>query len=443
MIWPASLQARLALSIGLGLTVMWAIAAVFTASVLRHEIDEVFDSTLEETAQRLLPLAVIDIVGRDPDRPGQRMATLREHEEHFTYLVRDVAGRVLMRSHSADDSTFPPYDGMGFRQTPTHRIYSDAALQGTITLSVAEPLAHRIDVAQETLIALVLPLIALVPLSFLGVLLLVRRTLRPVRGFRDRLAVRGAGDLSAITGDDLPKEMMPLAQTLNQLLARLRRAFDSERSFASNAAHELRTPVAAALAQVQRLKSETTDPATAGRAAAIEGALKRLNWVSEKLMQLARAEGSRLRTGTPTDVLPVLRMVADDFIRTQGDPAIALDLPQNPVLSDIDPDAFAILCRNLIENALRHGKADTPIRIRLTVDGILSVTNHCPVLSAEVISHLAERFQRGPSQAEGSGLGLSIVRAIIEGAGGTLALHSPATDLPDGFEAVVTLSRSR
>ena len=77
---PRSLQWRLSLWLGLGLTVLWALAAVVTAQMLRHEMDEVFDSALEETAQRILPLAAIEIIGRDADDTEQRVATLRHHD---------------------------------------------------------------------------------------------------------------------------------------------------------------------------------------------------------------------------------------------------------------------------------------------------------------------------------------------------------------------------
>src|SRR5690606_36310404 len=127
--------------LGIGLTLLWLVSAWATATLLRAEMDEVFDSALEETAQRILPLAVLDILGREEQGVGQRIATLRQHEEFFTYIVRDDQGRVLLRSHNAEYADFPAFEGLGFRQTATHRLYYDAALQGTITISVAEPLS--------------------------------------------------------------------------------------------------------------------------------------------------------------------------------------------------------------------------------------------------------------------------------------------------------------
>jgi two-component system OmpR family sensor kinase len=380
MKWPASLQGRLGLSLGLALTVLWLLAATVTAVIVRGELEEVFDSALRETAERILPLAVTDIVGREDQGVTQRLAPIREHDELFTYIVRDGEGRILLQSHAADPAVFPPWDGPGFRQTATHRLYSDAALQDTIRITVAEPLAHRASVAREIRMGLGLPLLVVLPVALVAIILAVRFSLDPLRRFRSRLEARGARDLSEVPAEGLPTEIGPLAETLNSLLARLREAFEAERSFAANAAHELRTPLAGAIAQAQRLRSETSEPVTEARAAEIEATLKRLTRLSERLMQLARAEGGRLRMDRSGDLRAVARVVVDDLERASTKDRIALTLPSTAVMSDIDPDAFAILCRNLVENALRHGAENTTVQVALTADGLLSVANDGPVL---------------------------------------------------------------
>src|SRR5690606_37952436 len=101
------------------------------------------DSALQETVERILPLAVTDIVGREDQAVTQRLAPIRERDEFFTYVVRDAGGRILLQSSSADPDHFPAWAGPGFHQTATHRLYSDAALQDTIRITVAEPLSHR------------------------------------------------------------------------------------------------------------------------------------------------------------------------------------------------------------------------------------------------------------------------------------------------------------
>jgi two-component system OmpR family sensor kinase len=273
----------------------------------------------------------------------------------------------------------------------------------------------------------------------LAIVLSVRASLASLRRFRETLAVRGARDLSPVPEDDIPLEIAPVAATLNVLLSRLKGAFEAERSFAANAAHELRTPLAGAIAQAQRLQSETDDPAAAARAADIEATLKRLTRLSERLMQLARAEGGRLRLDQTSDLRSVVRIIIDEMARATPAGRIALTLPDGPVLSDLDPDALGILCRNLIENAIRHGGAAEPIDVSLLQDGTLRVANAGPLVPKEKLEKLTGRFERAGPNTTGSGLGLAIVAAISERIGSQLILNSPRAGKEDGFEVCIRL----
>lgn len=426
---------------------IWAGAAWATAVLLRHGIEDVFDSSLQETAQRLLPLAVLDIVGReDEDVAGQRLGAIRSHDELLTYVIRDDKGKILLRSHAADLSVFPPYDGPGFGRTATHRLYSEEALQGTVRITMAEPLAHRAQVVRDVQIGLGLPILLVIPAAFAAVALAVRRSTRPLRAFREQLETRSERDLGPVASDELPSELAPLASALNALLRRLRAAFEAERSLAANTAHELRTPLAGAIAQAQRIRKETTDPQIEQRAADIEATLKRLTARSERLMQLARAEGSRLRLDEMSDLRATLRAVVDDLGRNMPRDRVSLHMPADPVMSDIDPDAAGILCRNLIENALRYGSQLSPVEVTLDPDGLLTVSNDGPVVPPEMLAKLADRFERGGTSARGGGIGLSIVSAIADRIGSQLVLRSPRRDTQSGFEASVkfaTASQSR
>jgi two-component system OmpR family sensor kinase len=430
----------LGLWLGVLLTLLWIAAASVTALILRHEMDEVFDSALQETAQRLLPLAVVDIVGRDEEGVTQRLSAIREHGEFFAYIVRDNRDRILLQSHAADPSSFPAYDGPGFRQTATHRLYSEEAVQGTIRITVAEPLAHRASVAREIRMGLGLPLLIVIPATLLAIMLAVRASIAPLRRFRDRLAARSERDLTPVPSEDLPAEVAPVAATLNALLHRIDAAFEAERGFAANAAHELRTPLAGAIAQAQRLQSETTDDAAADRAAEIETTLKRLTRRTERLMQLARAEGARLRLDHQSDLRPAVLLIIDEIKRGAGRDRIELHLPDAPVMSDLDPDALGILCQNLVENALRHGDPTAPVEIELTPAGVLIVANEGRVVPAETLARMTDRFERLGFDGAGSGLGLAIVTAIAERIGSRLELRSPRPGRDSGFEASMGLA---
>lgn len=444
MTMPRSLQTRLALAVGMAVSVLWLAAALVTAHRLGHEMEEVFDKSLQATAERILPLAAHDLRDRN-DRSDARSDDDEEDgdDEHITrlgtlddkvsYVVRDRHGRILLRSDGADDAAFPPFERTGFGQTEEYRLYSEESHRGGLTITVAEPLDHRAETSRAMLVGMVLPLLVVIPLSLAAIVLAVRRGLRSVRTLRQGLAIRGPQDLSPLPDAGLPTELEPITHAVNQLLDRLRAAFEAERTFAANTAHELRTPIAGAIAQAQRLKSETKDDHAAQRAADIETTLKRLMRMSEKLMQLARAEGSRLLLDVSSDVRPVLRLIVEDFIRA-GSRRINLVLPQEPVLSNLDPDALGILLRNLIENALFHGDPEHDIDVTLAEEGLLSVRNQGPVLPPETIERLMRRFERGTTATPGSGLGLAIVKAIADRAGMQIAIVSPVPGRQAGVE---------
>ncbi len=433
----ASIRLRSAAALSLIVTLIWLSTALVTARLLTSELNEVFDSALQETGQRILQLAVVDVLGRDEEGVTQRVMALDDHEEYFTYIVRDDKGRILLTSHRADPAGFPTFTDAGFHQSEGQRFYQEAAVRGTIALTIAEPLAHRREVAREMALSLALPLIVMIPLSIVGIFYGLGYGLRPLGQLRAQLARRGAKDLSPLPTEKMATELRPIALTLNQLLARLDTAFAAERSFTANAAHELRTPLAGALAQVQRLRQTSTDPESARRAGEIEATLKRLTRLSERLMQLARAEGARLLVDTPQDLRPILRLVAGDFAQGADAGRITLSLPDAPAPSDIDPDVVAIIARNLIENALRHG--DGPLSVTLDPQGTLTVENYCPPIPPDALAALSGRFVRGTNAGDGSGLGLAIVHTIAERIGSPLRLTSPLPGKLTGFSARIQL----
>jgi two-component system, OmpR family, sensor kinase len=441
--WMQSLQLRLCLSLTAGLVVLWLLAIGLASHRLRHEIDEVFDSALQEVAQRVLPLAYLDLLNNEPGATDAaapaRIPSVGPHREHITYVVRNAAGRIVMQSHDADLSLFTGPVAVGFADGGKTRLYTESAVSNTIFVTTAERPGHRQVALHGAIRAMVWPLVLLLPFGVIGAWALVALSLQPVMRFRKDIQSRSSHHLSPVSSEGLPSEIVPVALAVNNLMARMRRALDAERSFTANSAHELRTPVAAALAQMQRLKAELADPASGARVAEVETALKRLARLMEKLLQLARSEGGGLLSDTPSDLAAGLRIVLDEFRRAGvSDPRLKLDLsPDLAVLSPLDLDAFAILARNLIENALKHGDPAQPIVVALDHDGMLTITNHGPVVPAADLDRLLQRFERGG--ADGAGLGLAISHSIAAGAGGTLALASPVPGVADGFQAQARL----
>ena len=444
-----SLQRRLSLALTAAIAALWLVATLAAGLVLNKEINEVFDSALQEVAQRVLPLAYLEILNREGAAPEDGQAaevpSVEPHKEYLTYIVRDARGHILMQSHDAEPAVFPVGQTAGFQSVGTLRFFTEAAVRGTLFVTTAERAGHRQSAVKHAALMLVWPLAALLPLSLVGVWWLVGYALRPVTSFRRAIEARGSANLTPLGMADLPVEIAPVAEAVNALMTRLRRALEAERGFAANSAHELRTPVAAALAQTQRLIAELPEGAVQVRAAAIESALRRLARLSEKLLQWARAEGAGLIGESEQDVAKILPYILDDFRSGVSETArLSLSLPPSgQSLTTLDVDAFAVLARNLIENALKHGSSDQPVRIELTDAGTFRVSNSGPVVPSAELERLLNPFERGATEADGSGLGLAIVRSIVQGAGGTFRLASPAPGQRDGFEVEVKLPRRK
>jgi len=411
---PRSLRRDLALGFGAGIVLTWLLALLLGWTILRREIDEVYDAALGRTADRIL---AIDDIQRGTPRRGDLVARMTGPDGH-----------VLFQSRNADDAFRSATRDEGFSEVGDMRVLTVKTEEGVL-LQVAAPLDERSGAARETLAGMLLPSILLLPLGFLAVSWFTRRRLSPVDDLSREVAGRDARDLRPLNLKDLPIELEPIREAVDQLMAQLETALAAERDFSSNAAHELRTPIAAMLAQTQRLIAEAKTPEIRTRAEGIATSLRRLSRLSEKLLDLARAEGMSGRDHGLHDMVPVLQLVASDF---GGE--LRLELAEGPVMVAMDIDAFAVLARNLIENALVHGAP--PIAVRLSATS-LTVENSGPPVAPEILAKLTRRFERAGSQRLGSGLGLAIAETIARNADARLQLTSPAPGRIDGFVAEV------
>lgn len=435
-----SMTRKLVVAVTSVVAVSWLIAAGLSVLVIRDELSEVFDSGVQGTAERLLPLVARELSVIPTDAPRRLAQSIGDGEEYLVFQVRDQDGRVLLHSHDTSSQPFDSPLETGFSYTPTQRIYTVATTDGSLYVQVADSLDHRREATREAGSALLLPLLVLVPASVLAIVLVVRATLSPIEGLRDDIGHKDGGNMVPIDETPLPKELRPIARSVNLLLERLRSALDAEREFTSNSAHELRTPIAGALAQTQRLKAEIP-PALAVRVNQIEKSLLHLGRLAEKLLQMSRAEAGIGVSDVSTDLIPVLQVVIQDIERSSiGHQRVRTHLIEGRALErTISPDAFGILARNLLENALIHSPAGSPVDVYVEGDGQIRIVNAGAAIDGATLQGLVARFARGPTEAAGSGLGLSIAKRLVEQMNGTLILSSPASGRNDGFEARVRL----
>lgn len=292
------------------------------------------------------------------------------------------------------------------------------------SVELGEPLGRRREELGEAVRGLVF---VMLPVT-LALMWVVRRTLgqamRPVGQLTRALADRDAADLAPLDAAGLPAELAPVAHGMNHYLVRIRGLIAAERDFAANAAHELRTPVAAARAEAQLLAAQ---PATAAEAGRIVAALDRITSLTERLLQLSRAEAGVGLTRAPVDLTRLLPLMLADLPAAADRPLRYDDGDLDAAVVQGDADGLAILIRNLADNALRHGTG--PVRITLGQGPRLTVTN--PV-DAEA-RFRPDRLDRGP-RSQGTGLGLTIAARLAEQSGARLTTaiaHGHATVMLD------------
>ena len=432
---PRTLAAQLGVQIALSLVLVWLLATIVALWVLVKELNSTYDQGLKETAQRVLPLAISDyrlnqfglldlrpelsLLGTLNLSVGPRI--LGDQPEYLMYQLRDFKGRILVRSNNAPMT--PMLDSLetGFTQGKNFSIYTASSMDGRYHLQVAETVDHRYGVLFDTALLFLLVFTIALPLSVLLVYIAVKRRLAPVQRFAENMATRGGSNLEPIDQAELPEDFLEVQKATNALLDRLRTALLAEREFAANSAHELRTPLAVASVQLQRLSDELGSTDQAERLKIVQTSLTRLTRLIDKLLQLARAESVTLYNGEPTNLEIIVQMIARELDPRNERVEI---ISESPPLLDIDPDALAVILSNLVENGLKYAPNNSPVIIRLESSGAFSVENLAPDLASDDLDALKQRFVRGNQRSQpGSGLGLAIVGAMIDQLNGDLDLR--------------------
>lgn len=444
MSWrTTSITARLILGLTLGTTLLWCAAVSYSSYTSYHELDDAFDRGLHESAQRLLPLAADTVLGNGGREAHEIYHLIEERSGYLSFQLRDREGRILMRSHDAPLRPYSQAPSAGFSNVGDYRLYTDTDDATGLTITVAETTKGRRAEVFGGAEAMLWPLAALIPLNILAIWFIVRGAMRPVLRLSGEVSARGGSNLTPIDISDQPRELRPIAEAVARLVERLRAALDAERAFAANSAHELRTPIAGALARTQRMIAELSNPDDRRRARDVELTLKRLSDLAEKLMQLSRVDAGLSAAEKEVDLIPVLDLVIDDCARRLEHPErMHYAKPDGARLcAAMDMDAFAMVVRNLIHNAVNHGAPEGRIDVEVGTHGDLTITNEGPVVPPEVLAGLKGRFVRGASRSSGAGLGLAIVETVISQVGGKLELLSPAPGRSEGFAARVKFGK--
>lgn len=445
-----SLLRSLLSAIALPGIVAMLLGCVIVFTLFKDEYDELQDVGLTTKAHLLL--ALIEAKGgadalTKPDgilALPTFQAQILDPDERSVFWLLDPAGRVIGKSPGAIPFDIPldaqsdPSTQHGLRV-----IVVASATDTDLRIAVAEPMNERNEAIRDVMSAVVFGFVLLGVLFYAAAFFTVRRSAGILVNLSENIAQKGAHDLSPIDRHNSFAEIEPAIETLDTLLARLDHALAAERAFATNAAHELRTPVAIALAHAQRLGTLLADPGQTAHVTEVEQALKRLGRLIERLLQMSRAQSGLGLNADVIDITPVIHLLLQEARRREpSDTRLIIDPPTGQWHSPIDPDALGIIVNNLIDNAFKHTEGHGPIVLDASVPGKLTVSNDCDPLSAEVLNRISRRFVRTPGTTEGFGLGLSIVQELCGQSRCEFTLASPLPGQLRGFAAVLTFPTS-
>lgn len=419
----ASIQNRLLV---LGLSVVLVVGATtawlgYHRAV--HEIDELMDAQLAQYARIMLALT------KAGDDDEVEFPAMRGHHDRNRIMfqvweVEHGAPTLLLTSPGAGHAWPEGVAREGYSVAPigdsTWRCFAAADAQGEHLIWTGLDLHMRDELARSIAFNNLKPYAFGLPVLALLLVLVIRRGLAPLRRLESELGRRSPDRLDPLAEDGAPAELQPLILTMNTLFGRVARTLDNERRFTSDAAHELRTPLAALRVQLQvAQRAQSDDERQAAIAKALRGG-ERMTHLVAQLLDLARLEGS----GDPgrrtefdlsalvEDALAELQPAAAD----KGCRIAARIDPERTIAGN--PDLIAVLVRNLLDNAVRYGAEGGRIEVALAGEAgqtVLSIADDGPGVAAEEMTRLGTRFQRfAPQAVEGVGLGLSIVRRIAE-----------------------------
>lgn len=503
-----SLQFRLARAISLAVAAMATVAGILSFRATLHEVHEFQDEILEQAAELLGPesgqatasLPVQGCLQTDDDEEGliiQRLPALPKgsqngkdrkqpsaidiatkdsltNNESATSVrasdaTRSSASRDKDEDNDDDEARCLPLPATlknGFHafrhQNLEYRVYVHRLRDGS-RIAVSQETRIRDQIARQSALYATLPLLLLVPVLLAVMLMLIRLMLRPLAELSRTVDARQEHDLKPLPKSGLPTELQPFVNAINGLLGRTGAAMESQRRFVADAAHELRSPLAALSLQAERLHAAPMSPEATERLETLQAGIRRSRHLLEQLLLLARAQNARWGQGqvaataasapAVVAVLPVMRRVLEDLLPLADQKGLNLGISAAPgVPHDAEADerirvaademALYTLLRNLVDNAIRYTPAGGQIDLWVDQRGaevVMAVQDNGPGIPAEERTRVVDPFYRVLGTGEsGSGLGLSIVDTLVGNLKGRLRLDD-AVGHAHGLRAVVTL----
>ena len=420
-----TLQRRLLVLLLASVPLIWVAAVTTSLLRARHEIHELFDTQQIRLAQQVLALvqargALVEGGGTVALPDFAAGAGIGEAElKDLSVAMWSADGQ--LRLADREGAALPQRaEATGFVELELAgepwRVFYLRSPGSPWTVAVGLASEERDEVLQSLILGQLIPWLLMLPVLLVAMAFAVRHALKPLRVLAGDLARRGPDDLHTVQVRGLPNEVAPLVQSMNRLFDKIRRTLEHERRLTADAAHELRTPLAALRAQWEAARfAGTADVREAAYRHVGEG-IQRLERVVTQLLALSGVE-SRPDTvfSTPVDWARVVQDALSDALPLIESSGAEVDVewptaPQAPLPLAGEAALLTLLVRNLVDNALRYGARR--VWLRFAADALV-VEDDGPGVPPDVLARLGDRFYRPPGQAAaGSGLGLSIVARV-------------------------------
>ncbi|MES9969893.1 MAG: ATP-binding protein [Candidatus Thiodiazotropha sp.] len=484
----SSIRRRLLIGLITSIVVLWLISAYFVYVAAYHEVEEIYDATLAQDARILATLMVHEVEEDNEAREnlqklvqelGEEVinsSTLFKHfvrefmadeskkdyltmmpsnqdtghryEAKLAFLIKGVNGRTYLRSNLPTSfNTFTEGYNNQIVDGKLWRMYGLKESSGQFHVQIGELMALRQETVTEIVFSSLWPIIVALPMFGIFIWIVVGRGLKPLQSIAGKVKHRDPNALDAISTQGVPSEVVPMVVSLNTLFHRVQRVLENERRFTADAAHELRTPLAAlkTLAQAKSLADEGSEHRHFLEQ--IMRGVDRATHLLEQLLTLARMDSHSLDQshveevdlhGETINILASLGPLA-----LEKDIELAYEGVDHAVMIPGYAPGIQILLRNIVDNAIRYTPEKGEVWVKLEqVDTAVKVLvmDTGPGIPKEKQHGLYQRFRRGESaNTQGSGLGLSIVKRIVD-------LHHASIEMKNrtdrsGLKVTVSFSR--
>lgn len=399
---------------------------------IREEANELFDAQLKQVAGSL-PVPIAPQLSEQDDIVP---------EEKVVLQAWDKAGRLVYSSSPA--AALPLYARLGFKTVSLGdehwRIYTRN--KQDLTVQAGQPIVVRQTLTAKIALRCLFPFLILIPILAGFIWIAVGRSLLPLSLFARAVSNRSPSALQPLSTEGLSPEVRPVCDALNDLLRQLDVALTTQRAFIADAAHELRTPLAALKLQLQLVERATNEQQRTLALGKLHDRLDRASHLVQQLLTLARHEPDREQRPFAEIALQALaEQVVVDYYTLAASKDIDLGLETDASVAHVngDIDDLRILVNNLVDNAIRYTPRGGNVGIAiLTVDGspALRISDSGPGIPESDRTRVFDRFYRGEeSEPWGSGLGLSIAKNIADTH--AVSIHFGAPSVGSGLIATL------